>query len=131
MQQHSIGQASRLSNVKIPTIRYYEQIGLLSPLPRNEGNRRSFDNTALKRLTFIRHARGLGFDIVAIRTLLQLQDEPEQCCNEADTIARNRLADVEHRIHALFDMRRELKQMIYACPLNQVSECRIIAKIAQ
>ena len=130
MPQYSIGEASRSSNIKIPTIRYYEKIGLLLPLPRSKGNRRGFSEPAVKRLKFIRHARKLGFDIAAIRTLLQLQDNPEQCCSKADTIARNRLADVEHRIRALFEMRKELKQMISECPLNQVSECRIIRKIS-
>jgi DNA-binding transcriptional MerR regulator len=35
--------AARQSGVKVPTVRYYEQIGLLPAPPRNEGNRRQYD----------------------------------------------------------------------------------------
>ena len=38
----SIGEAAERSNVKVPTIRYYEQIGLLPLPPRTEGNRRLY-----------------------------------------------------------------------------------------
>jgi DNA-binding transcriptional MerR regulator len=85
-----IGQAARQSGVKVPTIRYYEQIGLLPAPPRSEGNRRQYDADDLRRLAFIRHARELGFETDAIRALLALQDEPDQSCASADQIARAR-----------------------------------------
>ena len=62
--------------MKAPTIRYYEQIGLLPAPPRSEGNRRQYDTDDLRRLAFIRHTRELGFEIDAIRALLPLQDDP-------------------------------------------------------
>jgi DNA-binding transcriptional MerR regulator len=126
MHYLSIGEASKKCGVKIPTIRYYEQIGLLPPVPRSEGNRRSFDIAALDRLSFIRSARELGFGIPAIQTLLKLQDNPDQSCCAADAIARIRLADVEQRINTLTELRVELKRMISECTLNHVSECRVI-----
>jgi DNA-binding transcriptional MerR regulator len=83
----AIGEAARRSGVKVPTIRYYEQIGLLPAASRSEGNRRLYDRRDLDRLAFIRHARELGFEVEAIRTLLSLQDDPEQPCAAADAIA--------------------------------------------
>ena len=100
IQGVAIGEAARQSGVKAPTIRYYEQIGLLLAPSRSEGNRRHFDDGDLRRLTFIRHARELGFEIDAIRTLLTLQDDPSQPCATADSIAKARLADVEQRIRS-------------------------------
>ena len=88
MTEMPIGEIARRSQVKVPTIRYYEQIGLLPPPPRSEGNRRLYGMRDLRRLSFIRHARDLGFEIDAIRTLLTLQDNPTQPCAEADSIAR-------------------------------------------
>jgi DNA-binding transcriptional MerR regulator len=96
-----IGEAARRSGVKAPTIRYYEQIGLLAAPPRSESNRRHYDTADLRRLAFIRHARELGFEIEAIRTLLALQDDPSQPCATADGIAKARLAEVEQRIRSL------------------------------
>jgi len=127
---HSIGEAARLSGVKVPTIRYYESIGLLPGVARSEGNRRFYGASDLARLAFIRHARELGFDVEAIRTLLKLQDDPGQSCERADAIARARLADVEKRIASLGILRAELLKMVRECASGRVAECRVIETLA-
>ncbi|TPQ51996.1 MerR family transcriptional regulator [Prosthecomicrobium hirschii] len=126
MERVPIGEAARRSGVKVPTIRYYEDIGLLPAPPRSEGNRRFFDETTLRRLAFIRHARELGFGIEAIRTLITLQDRPDQTCAAADAIARARLDDVERRIASLTALREELRTMIEGCSHGRVAQCRVI-----
>lgn len=126
----SIGEAARSSGVKVPTIRYYEQIGLLAAPPRSEGNRRQYDEGDLRRLAFIRHARALGFEVEAIRALLDLQDRPEQSCAAADGIARARLADVESRIASLTALRAELARMVEGGSHGRISECRVIEVLA-
>jgi DNA-binding transcriptional MerR regulator len=125
-----IGEAARQSGVKVPTIRFYEQIGLLPAPPRSEGNRRQYDGNDLRRLTFIRHARELGFEINAIRTLLVLQDQPGQSCAAADEIARARLADVQQRIASLTALKAELKRMVASCAHGTVDQCRVIEILA-
>ncbi|MFT4080932.1 MerR family transcriptional regulator [Rhodomicrobium sp.] len=126
----SIGEAAKVSGVKVPTIRYYEQIGLLPAPPRTEGNRRTYDQGDLRRLAFIRHARELGFEIDAIRTLLLLHDDPDQPCASADTIARARLVDVEQRIASLAALKVELESMIEGCSHGKVAKCRVIEVLA-
>jgi len=126
----SISAAAKASGVKVPTIRFYEQIGLLPPLPRTEGNRRLYGAGDLQRLTFIRHARELGFEIDAIRTLLALQDQPNQSCEAADEIAQARLTDVKQRIASLTALREELEHMIAGCARGKVAECRVIEILA-
>lgn len=126
----AIGAASRSSGVKIPTIRYYESIGLLPPPPRNDGNRRLYVDADLRRLAFIRHARELGFEIDAIRTLLVLQDEPGQSCASADRIATARLAEVDQRLASLNALKSELQAMLEQCRHGRVAECRVIESLA-
>lgn len=130
IQGVSIGEAARRSGVKAPTIRYYEQIGLLPAPPRTSGNRRHFDNGDLRRLAFIRHARELGFEIETIRTLLTLQDDPKQPCSAADAIARARLAEVEQRMASLSALKSELQLMIEGCSHGRVDHCRVIEILA-
>jgi DNA-binding transcriptional MerR regulator len=125
-----IGEAARQSGVKVPTIRFYEQIGLLPAPLRSEGNRRQYDGNDLRRLTFIRHARELGFEINAIRTLLVLQDQPGQSCAAADEIARARLADIQQRIASLTALKAELKRMVASCAHGTVDQCRVIEILA-
>ena len=125
-----IGVAAARSGVKVPTIRYYEQIGLLPKPPRTKSNRRSYEAADLRRLAFIRHARELGFCIDAIRALLTLRDNPDQSCAAADRIARARLDEVERRIDALVVLKAELQRMITACSRGRVAECRVIEVLA-
>ena len=130
LQSVQIGEAARQSGVKVPTIRYYEQIGLLPAPPRSEGNRRSYEAADLRRLGFIRHARELGFEIEAIRAFLTLQDDPSQPCATADMIAKARLVDVEQRIRSLTALKLELEVMIESCRHGQVAECQVIEVLA-
>jgi DNA-binding transcriptional MerR regulator len=121
-----IGAASTQSGVKVPTIRYYEGIGLLPAPSRTKSNRRRYSASDLRRLVFIRNARQLGFEIEAIRHLLALQDYPQRSCKAAAEIARARLAEVEHRINILTALRGELERMISECALNHIAACRVI-----
>lgn len=131
VQAHlTIGEAARISGVKVPTIRFYEETGLLPHLPRSEGNRRLYDDAQVKRLAFIRHARELGFGLDAIRTLLTLQDRPDQSCAEADAIAGARLDEVRRRISSLKALEAELEHMVHACAHGRVAECRVIETLA-
>jgi DNA-binding transcriptional MerR regulator len=125
-----IGEAARLTRVKVPTIRYYEEVGLLPEPPRTGGNRRLYGDRHVKRLAFIRHARDLGFEIDAIRTLLDLQDNPGQSCSPADSIARLRLQDVDARIARLTALKAELERMIEGCSHDTIAECRVIEVLA-
>jgi DNA-binding transcriptional MerR regulator len=126
VQNLTIGQASAKSGVKVPTIRYYEEVGLLPAVDRSEGNRRLYGPAEVRRLSFIRHARDLGFEPEAIRTLLHLQDEPNQPCADADAIATSRLADVRDRIAKLKALESELQRMVDGCSHGRVESCRVI-----
>ena len=127
----SIGELSRRAEVKVPTIRFYEEIGLMRAADRTEGGQRRYGRDAVARLAFIRHARELGFDVPAIRTLLSLQDDPDQPCARADEIARARLVEVDERLARLQSLRRELRKMIEECACGRVGECRVIETLAE
>ena len=104
-----IGRVAELTGVKVPTIRYYEEIGLLPTPDRAGNNRRTYGQDTLRRLRFIRHARELGFEVEAIRQLLSFGQEPHQPCDEADRIARAHLADIESKIARLTALGAEVK----------------------
>jgi len=130
MMDIAIGEAARCSGVKVPTIRYYEQIGLLPAPARSDSQRRRYGLADLRRLAFIRHARELGFEVDAIRTLLSLQDDPTQPCADADAIARARLEEVDRRIASLQALKAELARMLDQCASGRVADCRVIETLA-
>lgn len=122
----TIGNLAKRTGTKVQTIRYYEQIGLMPEPSRTEGGQRRYGDTELDRLSFIRHARQLGFSLDAVRELLDLSDHPNQPCDEADSIARRQLKQVEQRIARLEALRTELKRMVRECSGNRSANCRVL-----
>lgn len=122
----AIGTLARKTGTKVQTIRYYEQIGLMPQPGRTEGGQRRYDGAGLDRLAFIRHARQLGFTLEAIRELLDLSDNPEKSCDDADRIARRQLQQVEQRMARLEALRTELERMIHECSGGNTANCRVL-----
>jgi DNA-binding transcriptional MerR regulator len=126
MKEFSIGELSGATGIKVPTIRYYEDIGLMAAAPRTGGGQRRYSETARDRLGFIAHAREMGFSLDAIRSLIDLADHPEKPCEGADRIAADRLAEVEQRIARLTRLKGELERMLDGHRSGIAADCRII-----
>ncbi len=125
----SIGQLAARSGVKVPTIRYYEEVGLLAEPGRNAGNQRRYDTAALERLSFIRHARELGFSVEDIRALIEMSAHPEQPCAALDQIARDQLATTRARIARLQRLEAELQRIVSNCDGGHVGDCSVLAAL--
>ena len=126
----SIGVLSAETGCKVPTIRYYEKIGLMPAPIRSGGNQRRYGPAHVARLGFIRHARELGFPLDRIRDILALGDNPDRPCEEVDAIARDHLAAVEARIERLTALKQELERMVRLCGHGKVGDCRVIDSLA-
>jgi DNA-binding transcriptional MerR regulator len=127
----TIGDLARTTGVKVPTIRYYEQMGLLSHSERSEGNQRRYTRGEQERLSFIRHARELGLTIEAIRELIDLSQHPEHPCADADRIAQTQLQAVRHKIAKLTKLERELERIATHCHADsQIRDCYVIQSLA-
>lgn len=127
---HSIGALSRAAGVKVPTIRYYEGIGLLDEPHRTEGGQRRYEPAAMERLKFIRHCRDLGLSIEAIGELMRLSQDPERPCDEVNEIAGTHLAAIREKIARLQKLETELARMVAACESGRIDDCRIIATLS-
>lgn len=120
---YSIGELSHATGVKVPTIRYYEGVGLIEAEERTEGNQRRYSRAGLERLGFIRHARDLGLSLDAIRALVALDP-----ANHAEThdIAETHLADIRARIARLRRLEAELLRIAEACDGGPGHDCNIL-----
>lgn len=111
----SIGQLSRRTGVKIPTIRFYEDKGLVPAPERSAGNQRRYDKAALDRLSFIRHARELGLPLADIAALISLEGASGAKLDEAHEIARRQRDALRERIARLKRLEQELDRIAGAC----------------
>lgn len=126
----TIGKLAGATGTKVETIRYYEQIGLLSAPARSAANYRSYDAAHLRRLSFIRRARDLGFSIDQVRELMGLADRRDQSCLAVDVIANQHRDAIARKIADLTALAGELDTLIDSCSRNTVADCRIIEALA-
>jgi DNA-binding transcriptional MerR regulator len=127
---YSIGDLSRHTGVKVSTVRYYEQMGLLEAPERSAGNQRRFGKKELERLAFIRHARDLGLTIDSIRQLIDLSGHADRPCADADRIAKEQLASVRERIARLQKLEKELERIATCCTGETVEDCYVIRALS-
>ena len=126
----TIGQLARKTGCKVPTIRYYEQIGLVPEPQRSPGNTRLYGTAHVARLGFIQRCRELGFAQESIRELLALSDEPDRSCEAVATIAHTHLTDVNRRLARLEALKSELERMIESCAGGRIEQCSIVEALA-
>ena len=97
---------------------------------RSTSGQRLYDDEAVQRLSFIRHARDLGFPIDSIRDLIELQHQPGEDCAHVDAIARRQLADVRLKLSQLEALEGELKRMISACEGGTIASCKVLESLS-
>ena len=108
-----IGMLAERAGTTVPTIRYYEQIGLLHPAARS-GGQRTYDNEDVRRLAFIRRCRDFDFSIEEIRSLLSLMQRGASC-TEARRLAESRLAELRRRMTELKALEVSIALLVTAC----------------
>ena len=127
-----IGDLSRVTNTQIETIRYYEREGLLPIAPRSDGNYRIYGEDHARRLSFIRHCRGLDMALDEIRVLLRFKDSPSENCREVNSLLDEHIEHVAQRVRELNALGRQLKVLRGLCLESQDSgNCGILKSLAR
>lgn len=119
---YTIEQVATRTGLTKRALRYYEEIGLLRPTDRTEGNYRRYANDDIERLMRIKELRDLlGFSLNDIRSLLKAEDERGQIkavyrqlteaddkvaqLDRADELIHSQLELIEKKLHGLEQMR--------------------------
>ncbi len=126
MREFTIGQLSKLTEVNIETIRYYEKVGMIPNPPRTSGGFRIYSAPHLERLSFIRRSKELGFSQPEVRKLLTLVDEHKYTCAEVQEIAANQLDAVRTKIKDLRKLEKALAGMLSECAGGDIPDCPIV-----
>lgn len=135
MPDLKIGELARRAGTNAPTIRYYEQIGLLPTASRRDGGQRRYGEEDVRRLTFIRRCRDFGFSIEQVQTLAALVQDRERTCLEARDLARERLDAVRAKLKELMALERTIAAFVEdcegACAGGPGPDCAILADLGQ
>lgn len=125
----NVKQASEHSGLPAKTIRYYEEIGLLSPA-RGDNGYRSFSESDLHKLTFLARSRSLGFSLDDCRQLLSLYDDDARSSADVRDLAVRHIADVDRKLGELKEIRRVLSKLVSACEGDHRPECPIMDSLS-
>lgn len=120
------GVLAQRSGVKAETIRYYENVMLMSEPERSSGGYRIYTEDDYQRLCFIRRCRDMGFSITEIRGLLSLVDGDQVSCEQVKRMADAHLADIARKIDGLKKMQRTLRDLSSNCSGDDVPHCPIV-----
>lgn len=125
----NIGDVSRLSGLPAKTIRYYEDIGLITPL-RSANGYRTFRESDLHKLGFLGRARSLGFTIEDCRSLLKLYEDKDRASADVKRIAQEHLGHIDAKIAELKAMRATLAHLVEECAGDHRPDCPILEDLA-
>lgn len=127
----SIGELAKTTGVKIVTIRYYEQIGILPAPARTAGNYRKYRQNHAQRLRFVRRCRDLGFSLDQVRDLFRLSSTNAPSCVEVCRIAERHLKEIKDKLADLKRLESELRRITGSCSGDRpLAECRIMEALA-
>ncbi|PHQ85277.1 MAG: Cu(I)-responsive transcriptional regulator [Thalassobium sp.] len=121
----NIGEVSNRTGLPAKTIRYYEDIGLVTP-QRAANGYREFRNSDAHKLAFLGNARGLGFSIEDCRALLTLWEDRSRASGDVRQIAKDHLAEIDLKITGLQAMRATLSDLVTACAGDDRPDCPIL-----
>lgn len=125
----NIGQVAEQAGLPAKTIRYYEDISLISPL-RDSNGYRVFRETDLHKLVFLSRARSLGFSIEECRILLALYEDKARASSDVKAVAEQHLAQIDGKILELQAMRRTLSELVKDCAGDHRPDCPILKGLA-
>jgi len=126
----TIGRVAKLSGVPAKTIRYYEEIGLLEAPQRAANGYRVYDARSVDILRFVARARGLGFPIREVQSLIALWLDKSRRSAAVREIARGQIRAIEGKIAELEGMRTTLQHLVERCHGDDRPECPILDELA-
>jgi MerR family copper efflux transcriptional regulator len=136
-----IGELADRAGVNIQTLRFYEREGLLRPPARTASGYRSYVDSDLERVRFIRLCQGLGFTLREIQHLLILHKSVTEyrgtvkmkpsAVREIVTMANERLELIDEKLAALGLMRAELTALVVALTGDSAGTCPVSASPAK
>ena len=115
MKPLKIGALAKQTGTSSPTIRYYEEIGLLPSAGRQAGNQRIYGEADVKSLMFIRRCRDFGFSIDQVRELVALVRDPTSSCADARDLAQEHLLAVRAKLTELKALERSIATFVANC----------------
>ena len=122
----NIGKAAKLSNLTVKTVRYYADIGLVSPVKNNNTGYRDFSEDDVARLQFVSKARKFNFTIQECEELLSLYSDKDRSSREVKSLTLEKISEIDAKLFELKELRQQLSFLANNCQGDDRPDCPIL-----
>lgn len=122
----NIGKAAKLSNLTVKTVRYYADIGLVSPVKNNNTGYRNFSEDDVACLQFVSKARKFNFSIQECEELLSLYSDKDRSSREVKSLTLEKISEIDAKLFELKELRQQLSFLANNCQGNDRPDCPIL-----
>ena len=127
----NIGKAAKLSNLTVKTVRYYADIGLVSPVKNNNTGYRDFSEDDVARLQFVSKARKFNFTIQECEELLSLYSDKDRSSKEVKSLTLEKISEIDAKLFELKELRQQLSFLANNCQGNDRPDCPILDALSE
>jgi MerR family copper efflux transcriptional regulator len=127
----NIGKAAKLSNLTVKTVRYYADIGLVSPVKNNNTGYRDFSEDDVARLQFVSKARKFNFSIQECEELLSLYSDKNRSSREVKALTLEKISEIDVKLVELKDLKKQLSFLADNCKGNDRPDCPILDALSE
>ena len=127
----NIGKAAKLSNLTVKTVRYYADIGLVSPVKNNNTGYRDFSEDDVARLQFVSKARKFNFSIQECEELLSLYSDRNRSSREVKALTLEKISEINVKLLELKDLKKQLSFLADNCKGNDRPDCPILDALSE
>ena len=127
----NIGKAAKLTNLTVKTVRYYADIGLVSPVKNNNTGYRDFSEDDLARLQFVSKARKFNFTIQECEELLSLYSDKDRSSREVKSLTLEKISEIDAKLFELKELRQQLSFLANNCQGNDWPDCPILDALSE
>lgn len=127
----NIGQAAAATGVSAKMIRHYESIGLIQSSKRSGAGYRTYNDTDIHTLQFVKRARSMGFSLENIKHLLSLWQNRERASADVKALAMAHVEELNLKIQELSEMRDALQHLAQNCHGDHRPDCPILSGLAE
>ena len=127
----NIGKAAKLSNLTVKTVRYYADIGLVSPVKNSSTGYRNFSEDDVARLQFVSKARKFNFTIQECEELLSLYSDKNRSSKEVKSLTLEKISEIDAKLFELKELRQQLSFLANNCQGNDRPDCPILDALSE
>ncbi len=126
----NISRVAQKTGLTTKAIRFYEQKGLVTLPARADNGYRNYHAKNIEELTFLGHARRLGFTLNGCRELIALYHNTNRHSADVKAATLSRIAAIEKQIAELNQLRLWLLALTAECPDDRGADCPIMDQLA-